>query len=72
MSALIPIFLMGICIKPMIINQSPYPLEEIDFKTLAQNENFCKDKFKEAVCIKKFIKRDKQVYRIICGKPEVR
>lgn len=66
------LFLMSFCLDPIVINRSQYEITLRDLQILSQNKDFCRKKFEDSICVKKFIKRDKQVYHIVCGKPEVR
>ena len=52
------------CIATIIVNMTP-TWELTDTKALKRAEYVCQTRYKS--CLKKFIKKEKQVYHAICG-----
>lgn len=56
------------CPKTIFENQSKFNWNDEDFKVYEKARIRCGEIYKESPCVKKFIKRDKQDYSVVCGK----
>jgi len=57
-----------ICVAPILINLSKEPWIDHDFKILKRVKTRCQNYYKDAPCVKKFIKKKPRSYNVICGK----
>ena len=64
------LFIMFMCPLTIVINQSNEEITSYDMDKMLFNRKRCKVAFKDAPCLKKFIKRSHQNYWAICGKKE--
>lgn len=64
---IIPILAAALSCPPTKIVNKTDTWTEMDIKTLEFNKNLCAEKYKDAVCMKLFIKRKENTYWIICG-----
>lgn len=62
-------FYVSNCYQTVIENRTG-TWQEIDQKHLDQAKKRCGEIYPDAPCVKKFIKTEEQVYRVICGPKE--
>lgn len=55
------------CLATLIINTTPYPWNTHDEYTMNSSKKVCIEKYPEAPCLKKFIKKGERNYWAICG-----
>lgn len=55
------------CVAPIILNQSGTDWNDHDNKILEKYRTRCGKVFKDSPCLKTFIKKEEQVYWVICG-----
>lgn len=56
------------CIKPTLINNTKFPWNSFDKTTLKRANKRCKEIYKDAPCLKYFIKTAEKDYRAVCSK----
>lgn len=66
MVAAISLALSLTCSDPIIINKTSI-WNEKDQQTLESAKQNCKNHYKDAPCVKKFIKTEELAYQVICG-----
>lgn len=54
------------CLTTLIINMTAVPFNDADFKVFSRAQNVCSTG-KYGGCLAKFMKKEKQGYRIYCG-----
>lgn len=57
------------CPKTIIVNKTQYPWNNYDNEMLTYAQKRCYAIYSDAQCCKTFIKRGKQDYSVICGRP---
>ena len=58
------------CPEPVVTSESNDPWNKIDQRNFESAIVRCGQKFEKSPCLKRFVKRDVQVYWAICGRPE--
>ena len=58
------------CPKTQVINNTS-KWTKTDDEVLKNSKNKCKTEYKDALCLKKFIKQDEGIYAVICGDTHV-
>lgn len=56
-----------ICIMTLMINQSNEDWNDIDMEHVARAKVGCAQKYPDAPCLTKFIKKEPLVYTAVCG-----
>ncbi len=58
---------LAICAVAVKVNMTQFPWNDFDQESLIRASTRCKHFYKDAPCLKKFVKVDKQDYHAICG-----